>query len=173
RPNGANGGANPAGPTGSEPRRDEGTAAPGGTPRPEPKPAATPATPAAPARIAYLVRDKDTLESVARAKLGSAALWPEIVKLNPGLEPTRVRAGKEIWLPGPSAVAALQQPKPGPAIAPLADGRTYTVRKGDNYERIAVAQLGSKKRAQELMELNPTIEPTKLRPGHRLTLPAK
>lgn len=128
-----------------------------------------------PGRVAYRVQEKDTLESVARTKLGNAALWPEIQKLNPGLEPTKMRAGKEIWLPTGPALGSLDKAKTAAApIAPVAAGsRTYTVKKGDNYERIAINELGSKKRTQELIDLNPGIDPTKLRPGHRLALPKK
>lgn len=48
---------------------------------------------------AYVVRDGDTLSGIARQKLGDASLWPEIAKLNPGIDPERLKVGTRIVLP--------------------------------------------------------------------------
>lgn len=172
---GSNAGGKQGGTAEASAQRGGGTApqaAPAGS-GPNDSPAKPPSS--EPGRVAYKVQEKDTLESVARTKLGNAALWPEIQKLNPGLEPTKMRAGKEIWLPTAAALGSLDKAKAAALpIAPVdAGNRTYTVKKGDNYERIAINELGSKKRTQELIDLNPGIDPTKLRPGHRLALPKK
>ena len=43
----------------------------------------------------------DTLESIAYRHLGSKTRWPDIVSLNPGLEPKRLFEGQEIYqIPG-------------------------------------------------------------------------
>ncbi|HEX5137658.1 MAG TPA: LysM domain-containing protein [Planctomycetota bacterium] len=47
----------------------------------------------------YEVQGGDTLESIAYRHLGSKTRWPDIVSLNPGLEPKRLFEGQEIYLP--------------------------------------------------------------------------
>jgi nucleoid-associated protein YgaU len=47
----------------------------------------------------YEVQGGDTLESIAYRHLGSKTRWPEIVALNPGLDPKRLFEGQEIYLP--------------------------------------------------------------------------
>lgn len=160
------GGATPPNPVGATPVNT-----PGATPTPTPGPA-----PAADAgKVAYQVKDNDTLESIARVKLGNGRLWPEIQKLNPTLDPKRMRAGKEIWLPTAAALAAAERsrtPVAAPVVTPSPSSeRTYTVKKGDNYENIAISVLGSRKRVAELMALNSEIPPEKLRANQRLKLP--
>ena len=57
--------------------------------------------------------------------------------------------------------------------ASTASSTTYTVAKGDTFEGIAVRQLGSKKRLDELLELNPSVRPTGLKVGQKIQLPKK
>ena len=47
----------------------------------------------------YVVQAGDTLFSIAKALLGDGARWPEIVKLNPGLNPENLQPGQAIKLP--------------------------------------------------------------------------
>lgn len=121
-------------------------------------------------RPKYKIQDGDTLESVARARLGSAALHGEIQRLNPELRPTRLRVGQEIVLPSSADLAVKSGARTAPT--PIAGGdRLYTVRKGDSLERIAGSQLGDKRRVEELRQLNPNVEDTKLKIGQSLKLP--
>jgi len=48
----------------------------------------------------YEVQGGDTLESIAFNHLGAKTRWPDIVSMNPGLEPKRLFEGQEIYLPG-------------------------------------------------------------------------
>jgi nucleoid-associated protein YgaU len=48
----------------------------------------------------YEVKGGDTLESIAFLHLGAKTRWPDIVSMNPGLEPKRLFEGQEIYLPG-------------------------------------------------------------------------
>lgn len=41
----------------------------------------------------------DTLEGIARGKLGDVSRWQEIAALNPDVEPKRLVVGKPLWLP--------------------------------------------------------------------------
>lgn len=136
----------------------------------------------------------DTFESIAK-QLGSAALRTELQRLNPRVEPTRMRQGVELQLPtkaeieqflargaaprkvpatNPDAVAKDATANKGtPKPASTASTTTYTVAKGDTFEGIAVRQLGSKKRLDELLELNPNVRPTGLKVGQKIQLPKK
>lgn len=66
----------------------------------------------------YTIRSGDVLSRVAQRELGSAKRWPEIVKLNPGLNPDRLIVGKRIQLPEgvarttPDTRVAVAQSKP-------------------------------------------------------------
>ena len=133
-------------------------------PSPAPAPVAVPAV--------YVVQDGDTFGSIAKAKLGKESRWPELQRLNPAVQPSKLRKGQELKLP---TAAASEPKKKLDAPLPLpADGtRTYVVAKGDNYERIALNQLGSRKRTADLIAANPGVSPEKLRPGMTIKLPKK
>lgn len=148
----------------------------------------TPAPVKTPVRAVYKVQEGDSFESIARTKLGKASLCGELMKQNPGIEPRKLRPGMELVLPDVTAAAVAakgdgKEPKDASdakkkgadkLLTPPADGsRTYVVKKGDTFERIAIAELGSKRRTSELLELNAGLDPTKLKLGMSLKLPKK
>ncbi len=47
----------------------------------------------------YVVREGDSLSTLALSHLGSSRRWPEIQRLNPGLDPRRLRPGMELKFP--------------------------------------------------------------------------
>ncbi len=51
----------------------------------------------------YRIQKGDTLSGIAAAKLGDANRWPDIVKLNPGLNPKALRVGQTLRIPAPPA----------------------------------------------------------------------
>lgn len=167
----------------------------GGKPADQPvDPVVTPPQPIAETvRPTHKVAAGDTFESIAK-KLGSAALRTELQRLNPRIEPTRMRQGVELQLPtkaeveqflargaaprkvpvsGPDAAAKDATANKGAPKVAGASATTYTVAKGDTFEGIAVRQLGSKKRLDELLELNPNVRPTGLKVGQTIHLPKK
>jgi len=141
--------------------------------------------PASSPRPTHKVRSKDTFEGIAKEVLGNAALRTEIARLNAGVDPTKLKLGQELLLPTAAEIAQWNKarsgeqtastPTKGPTKAKEASATpgTYTVVKGDTFERIAAAELGSKKRVNELLELNPTIHPRELTPGQKIKLPKK
>lgn len=48
----------------------------------------------------HVVQRGETLRAIAKARLGDADRWREIVAVNPGLEPDRLRVGMKVRLPG-------------------------------------------------------------------------
>lgn len=146
------------------------------------------------ARPTHKVQSGDSFESIAKKLYGSASLRTEIARLNPRVEPTRMRLGQELLLPtkaeaeqilgraavsdadkGVAKAAAIKEASakkslPVPAIVA---GTTYTVAKGDTLESIAVRQLGSRTRLDDLREANPSVDPTKMKIGQKIQLPKK
>ncbi|MBX3462373.1 MAG: LysM peptidoglycan-binding domain-containing protein [Planctomycetes bacterium] len=134
-------------------------------------------------RPTYRVKQGDTFDSIAREQLGNAARRTEIARLNPGVRPERLAIGTVLVLPS----AASPAPAPAPvakADAARSDGaaRTeasasrggvvaYKVAKSDTFEGIASRQLGDRKRVAEIRELNPDVDPTRLRVGQEIRLP--
>lgn len=59
----------------------------------------------------YTIQTKDTLGSIAAKELGSATLWPEILKANGNLDPKKMQPGTEIKLPAKQTVPASNNSK--------------------------------------------------------------
>lgn len=137
-----------------------------------PKPAAETVRPV------YKVTAGDTFDSIAREKLGSASLRTEIARLNPRVEPSRMKQGIELQLPTAAELAALKKGKDDGKVAdassakkPAVGDGTYTIEKGDTFASIARKKLGSAKRVNELLDANPNVDPLRLREGATIRLP--
>lgn len=137
-------------------------------------------------RGTHKVAAGDTFEGIAKAAFGSAALRSEIARLNPKVEPTRMKVGQELVLPSKAEAAAILGKAVGetkvaadkrggvtPVVAPIAGNSTYTVVKGDTFEGIAIRQLGSRGRLDDLRQANPGIDPVRIKVGQKIQLPKK
>ncbi len=148
------------------------------------RPSATPSNPQpiqrAEPRI-YVVRSGDTLSEIALRQTGTSKRWKEIVDLNPGLDPKKLKVGARLRMPAPGSVeiarAAGSEGTARPSAAaptqaePQASGPEYKVRSGDSLWKIASRTLGDGERWRELEKLNPKINPNKLLVGQVLRLP--
>jgi nucleoid-associated protein YgaU len=89
-------------------------------------PVAAPGATAAPiGGNTYTVKSGDTLESIAASTLGKKSAWKQIVEANPGLQPTALRIGQVLAIPGGSSSPAPLAPTtgtPGDTFAPLPGG---------------------------------------------------
>ncbi len=137
-----------------------------------PKPAAETVRPV------HKVAAGDTFDSIAREKLGSASLRTEIARLNPKVEPSRMKPGVELQLPTATELAALRKGKDDVKVADASSAKkpsvgdgTYTIEKGDTFASIARKKLGSAKRVNELLDANPNVDPLRLREGTTIRLP--
>lgn len=130
----------------------------------------------------YTIRPGDTLSEIAQRELGTKNRWRDIVELNPGLDPAKLRVGTKIRLSGavegesgqpvtPQTKLASDKPAAKPTAKPTAGGRSYTVRAGDTLSQIAQRELGTQSRWRELVELNPGLDPAKLLVGTTIRLP--
>jgi nucleoid-associated protein YgaU len=142
------------------------------TPPADPKPAEEPAV----AERFHIVKQGETLGQIAQNELGTASRWQEIVKLNPGVEPERLRPGMKLKLPaaGPA--------KPGSGTPALAKdtgdgtakpGSTYKVRRGETLQTIAKKVYGKQSRWPEIWVANlaQLDSPDDLAPDMVITLP--
>ncbi len=136
----------------------------------------------------YKVKSGDTLGEIALQKLGTSRVWKMICEVNPGLTASKLIVGRTIKLPSQSSVdlvlakrsnavpkgKAKGSKKPAlksPSSVASAAAVTYTVREGESLWRIAERQLGNGARFQEIVQLNPKIDPNRLRVGQKLQMP--
>ena len=120
----------------------------------------------------YIIQPGDTLSDISLVWFGTSLRWQEIVDVNPGLNPKRMRVGHRITLP-----AKLQPASPGRRItsAPPKVELTgiYTVRSGDSLTTIAQDKLGSMRHWRLLWEINRDVigsDPDNLKVGMHLKL---
>lgn len=115
----------------------------------------------------YTVKNGDMLGHIAQKQLGSTRYVNAIRDLNPGLRNSdKLSIGQVLVLP------ASGKAKAKVAAGPV-DFRTYTISKGDTFERIAEVELSSPSRCREIQDLNPNVHPHRLIPGKRIKLPLK
>ena len=128
-------------------------------------PSSAMATPATASGVSYAVADGDTLWSVAK-RLGVSA--DALAAANPGIDPRRMSIGQRLAVPAGVDLAQVTKAQIRPSI-PAAATKVHTVADGDNFWSVA-RQHGVTVAA--LTEANPGVDPTRLRIGQPLALPA-
>lgn len=144
------------------------------------------------------VQKGDTLGGIAKRELGNAQLWPEIVKVNPTVDPKRLKLGTILTLPNLGSAAKSPEiapvpvanvPAPGGGVAPpvqtpvvvpavlpppaAAADRIYLVQSGDTLSDIARRELGSASKYRVIADANQdTLKGSDvLRAGMKLRIP--
>jgi len=148
-------------------------------------------------RPTHRVKSGDTFESIAIG-LGDKKLVPVLLQLNPKIDPKALAIGTEVQLPTAAELASHKASAKGvadagkgktdgkpadakpadekkPAKAPETSGgvRTYTIAQGDTLSGLAKRLFGSDKRVDDIKGLNPSVDPTRLRIGQVIKLPAR
>src|SRR5687767_5852572 len=135
----------------------------------------------------YVIKDGDTLESIAKAKYGSASFAGLIAEANPGLKATALRVGKHLVMP-PKAekkveepVVKAEEPLPPPpkkvepvATVAVVDGKKiYTVQSGDTLSGISSKVYNTSRHYQKIYEANQDMidDPNMLTVGAKLVMP--
>lgn len=149
-------------------------------PAPEPAPSAS-------AAREYVLKQGDTFWTIAKAEYGSSSYFSHIVRANPNINPSRIKAGQTIILPardqvvpgnGAAASANASTPTTRPvraAAAAAADPATeYRVQTGENLYIISKKLYGRGDRSAKLYEANKELigpNPNALKKGMVLKLP--
>ncbi len=100
--------------------------------------------------VAYVCKDGDTAATVAQALYGNELAAPVLIGVNGLPKSGQCRAGQKLTLPQASS---------------------YRIKRGDRLELIARQQLGDKRRAAILAQLNNMKITDRLREGQELALP--
>ena len=125
--------------------------------------------------VIYVIKDGDTLKSIAEKYYGSPTKERAIADLNFIENPSSVKVGEEIIVDvkplGKSEVIkkAVANEKISQAFA--GDNKTYTIRKGDTLGRIAKEILGRSSDAGLLLKANPGLDPKNLKIGDVIIIP--
>lgn len=130
--------------------------------------------PAAPVERTHVIKAGETFSKVAMAYYGKKSLGVKLAEFN-GMRPEGLQIGDTIRVPelaqlDPSLAMASVPTDPAAVAPPPALDRTYKVREGDTYYKIAARELGSSSRFAEIERLN-NIKASKLRPGMTIRLP--
>ena len=144
------------------PGKDSATAAPtpvtGGT---EPPPGAK----------VHVVAAGETLSDISSKEYGTSTRWKDILKANPGVSPEGLKVGQKLIIPDAPATPNVPA-SANPASTGSGVGQ-YTVKPGDDLQKIAEKELGSKNAWRRIADANPGLDPRKLRAGQVIKIPGK
>lgn len=148
----------------------------------------------------HIVVANDSLFAISKKYYGDGKYWKKLAEANKGrlADNNTLRTGVRLLIPDAAAVGvagatpkvdpaklatkpsdtepAATKPTPGtkPETKPATTaGRTYEVKKGDTLGEISMRELGTSKRASEILKLNGLKDANSIRVGQKLKLPAK
>ncbi len=134
-------------------------------------------TPPAGSDFSYTVQENDSAWKIAKRFLGKGIHWKKIAKANPAVDFSNLKVGIKLTIPGrigSSGRATTSTSAVDNASVPLAAGtRVHKVASGDSLYIIAKKYLGSGMRYREIIKLNPGVDPSRLRIGQKLQIPAR
>lgn len=109
---------------------------PASTSNNKPKPDAIPATNNAP--TTYTVQPGDVFSSIAVKLYDDERRWVDIAQANPSVDPTKLKVGQILRLPGEELTLSKEEPAPkGPG-----DIQTHKIRPGDSLSTVAEKYYG-------------------------------
>ena len=80
----------------------------------------------------YIVQPDDTFSSIAVKLYNDELRWADVAQANPEVEPTRLKIGQVLRLPGAERLADEETVLPGPGGL-----QTYTIKPGDSLSTVA------------------------------------
>jgi LysM repeat protein len=111
----------------------------------------------------YTVVKGDTLGKIAKAH---GVTLKALEAANPNVQPTKLKVGEKLTIPGGSATAPVETPA---VAAGAVGGEAYVVKSGDTLTKIAKAH-GTTVKA---IETENNLSTTKIKVGQKLKIPAK
>lgn len=133
----------------------------------------------------YTIKAGDTFQSIAAKHLGSASRWRDIGKANPFVEPTKLKIGQVIKLPGATGAVSDASVEPPRRVAARATdsavttvkprGITHKVKFGETLSTLAYQYYGDRGQWKKIYNANRDVlrNPDRLPDGVKLTIPAK
>jgi len=115
----------------------------------------------------HTVLKEDTLSEISQKYYGTSRYWKLIAKANKLDESDFLRPGSTLVIP---KLTTIPTPTPTPAAA---GEKTYVVQKGDTLEGISEKFYGSVRFHKVIQEANKIDDPTMLREGQKIVIPAK
>ncbi len=148
-------------------------------PQPPVMPSMTKPDPVKTAVDSHKVQPGDSFATLAQTYYGNVKYAKFIAESNPGMsDPARLPLGSTVRIPplpaDIDARIANAVPEKTLPTTPAAGKRTYKVKSGDSFYKIAKEQLGNAERWKELLALNKALvqgDPMALQPGQTLVLP--
>ncbi|MFT7465327.1 MAG: nucleoid-associated protein YgaU [Pseudohongiellaceae bacterium] len=115
--------------------------------------------------LQHTIRANETLSDVSKRYYGTNHDWRVILKANPGLDETKLQVGQVVMVP--------RKATKGQVGGALASKGIYVVREGDTLGGIAMRELGSIDRTNDLFGANRDVmaTPDKLKVGMHLRIP--
>ena len=128
--------------------------------------------------VIYVIKQGDTLKSIAEKYYGQATKERTIADLNFIEKPSAIKVGEEIIVDvkplGRSEKVTSSLAKTGQLPDPSLDGaKTYIIQRGDTLGKIAREQLGNSgsKSVNSLMKANPGLNASNLKIGEIIVIP--
>lgn len=124
---------------------------------------------ATPAMEEYTIKERDTLERIAKEKYGEASKWTLIRDANPSLNPSRLRVGQKIRIPAKPPEREIVGRSELPDFP-----TTYVTKAGDTLESISEKFFHSRDYVNAILQANQSAYPSLplVTEGMRLSIPA-
>lgn len=128
-------------------------------------------TKAAPPRsqqaVVHEVKSGDTLSDISKRYFGTTTRWPELLALNPGLDPKALQTGHQVVVQAAGAGVVVQD---RPTRTPET---VYTVAEGETLGHIAQKTLGSVDQVDAIFQANRDVlkSPNDIKAGMHLRIP--
>ena len=129
--------------------------------------------PVVPVMTRVEVQQGDSLWAIASRELGGGIHWPELLKVNPGLEEfTILVPGRVLTIPNVQRSPTVRAVAATSPTSNTREGvRLYLIRDGDTLYDIARDELGNGGRWMEIQKLNDGLDPNALPIGRKIFVP--
>lgn len=145
-----------------------------------PTPTVTQATPTPGATVSengqtyYIVKQNDSLWTIALAVYNDGYKWVDIAKANNLVNPGTIFTGDKLLVPNaptPSELGQLMGSKPTPTPSDAITTKTYTVQKGDSLWNIAIRAYADGYQWTKIAQANNLANPDLIFSGNVLQIP--
>ena len=120
--------------------------------------------------IIYVIKDGDSLKSIAQKYYGNSQKERVIANLNFIENPNSVKVGEEIIVD--VKPLGKENNSSFSSTSKSGNGKSYTVKSGDTLGKIAKKFFGKSSEVDLILEANPGLNPRRLKIGTKLLIPA-